>query len=74
MLVSGEVIEQEVALAPHSRTTVYANDVLGRDALEFSMRVSSRDGSACLLVERAMYFDYMGSFGHARGGDDVLGY
>ncbi len=73
-LASGEVVQQEVALAPSSRTTIYANEVLGRQSLEFSMRVRSKDGSASLLAERAMYFDYMGSFGHAQGGDDVAGY
>jgi len=73
-LASGEVVQQEVALAPSSRTTIYANEVLGRQSLEFSMRVRSKDGSDSLLAERAMYYDYMGSFGHAQGGDDVAGY
>jgi hypothetical protein len=74
ILASGEVITQEVTLEPHSRTTVYTNEVLGRESLEFSIRVRSKDGSASLLAERAMYFDYLGSFGHAKGGDDVAGY
>ncbi len=74
VLASGEVRPYEVALPPESRTTVYCNEVLGTEALEFSMFVRSKDGSVCLLAERAMYFDYLGSFGHAVGGDDVMGY
>jgi hypothetical protein len=74
VLGSGEVITREVTLPPDSRTTVYANEVLRTEALEFSMHVRSKDGSACLLAERAMYFDYLGSFGRAVGGDDVAGY
>ena len=74
ILRSGEVLTYDVALPPSSRTTLYANDLLGQEALEFSIRVRSSDGSACLLAERAMYFNYLGSFGHAVGGDDVAGY
>jgi hypothetical protein len=38
------------------------------------MRVSSKDGSPSLLAERAMYFNYTGSFGNCTGGHDVVGY
>jgi uncharacterized repeat protein (TIGR01451 family) len=74
MLTSGEVVLQEVALAPHSRTTIYTNDVLGKQSVEFSMRLRSKDGSASLLAERAMYFDYRGFSVHAQGGDVVPGF
>jgi hypothetical protein len=74
ILFGGESIFQEVSLPPQSRTTINANDVLGQEALEFSMRVTSKDGSSTLLAERAMYFDYSGSFGSCTGGHDVVGY
>ena len=74
ILASGQTVQKEVPLPASSRTTLYCNEILGAEALEFGMRVRSQDGSACLLAERAMYFDYLGSFGHAAGGDDVPGY
>ncbi|GEM_PF-771134 len=74
ILYSGDVITQELELPPNSRSTVYANQVLEQESLEFSMRVSSKDGSPTLLAERAMYFSYMGSFGISQGGHDVVGY
>jgi uncharacterized repeat protein (TIGR01451 family) len=74
ILFGGESVFQEVGLPPQSRTTINANDVLGQEALEFSIRVNSKDGSPTLLAERAMYFDYSGSFGNCTGGHDVVGY
>jgi uncharacterized repeat protein (TIGR01451 family) len=74
ILTSGQIVSQEIDLAPRSRTTVFANQVLGQDNLEFSIRVTSKDGSPSLLAERAMYFNYMGSFGTCQGGHDVVGY
>jgi len=74
ILFGGETVLQEVDLPPQSRTTIFANQVLGQEALEFSMRVTSKDGSPSLLAERAMYFDYTGSFGNCTGGHDVVGY
>jgi uncharacterized repeat protein (TIGR01451 family) len=73
-LASGEVMRQELDLLPRSRSSVFTNQVLGRESLEFSIRVTSRDGSPTLLAERAMYFSYMGSFGSSRGGHCVVGY
>ncbi|MDY6796391.1 MAG: DUF5719 family protein [Actinomycetota bacterium] len=70
----GESVKQDVELPPQSRTTIFANQVLDREATEFSMRVTSKDGSACLLAERAIYFNYTGSFGSCTGGHDVVGY
>lgn len=74
ILMSGEIVSQDVSLQPHSRATIFANQVLARPSLEFSMKVISLDGSATLLAERAMYFNYMGSFGTCQGGHDVVGY
>ncbi|OFW57342.1 MAG: hypothetical protein A2Y75_06150 [Candidatus Solincola sediminis] len=74
ILRSGEIITQDVKVGAHSRTTVSANQVLAQPSLEFSMRVISLDGSASLLAERAMYFNYMGSLGISQGGHDVIGY
>jgi uncharacterized repeat protein (TIGR01451 family) len=74
ILKSGEIITEELTLAAHSRTTVDVNRLLDRESLEFSMRVSSGDGSPTLLAERAMYFSYTGSFGSCQGGHDVVGY
>ncbi|MBN1289324.1 MAG: DUF11 domain-containing protein [Actinobacteria bacterium] len=70
----GDNVRREMTLPPLSRTTVLTNEVLGRSNLEFSMRVSTRDGTASIQSERAVYFDYAGTFGHAEGGHDVLGY
>lgn len=74
VLSTGEVVSQAVELPPLSRTTIFANQILGRESMEFSMRVSSADGSPALLAERAMYFDYTGSFGPCQGGSDVVGF
>ncbi len=74
ILTSGEIITQDIQVGAHSRTTISANQVLAKPSLEFSIRVSSLDGSATLLAERAMYFSYLGSFGTAQGGHDVAGY
>lgn len=74
ILMTGEVISQELALPAHSRTTVFANQVLGRENLEFSIHVTSTDGSPTLLAERAMYFHYVGPMGASEGGHDVVGY
>jgi hypothetical protein len=74
ILSSGDIISQELELPPDSRSTVYANQVLGQESLEFSIRVTSKDGAPALLAERAMYFSYMGSFGYSQGGHDVVGY
>lgn len=74
ILASGEIVDQVLELPPSSRTTVFANQVLNIEALEFSIRVTSKDGSPTLLAERAMYFDYLGSFGQSQGGHDVVGY
>ncbi len=73
-LGSGEVITREVTLPAASRTTVRVNDVLVSPTVEFSMRVSTKDGSASLLAERATYSDYSGPCGHSGGGDAVVGY
>lgn len=73
-LPSGDSVKQEVKLQPHSRSSVLANQVLDREGLEFSIRVTSRDGSPVLLAERAMYFDYAGPLGSSGGGHDVMGY
>lgn len=74
VLASGEVITQDIFLEPYSRTTIFTNQVLNQESLEFSIRVASQDGSPTLLAERAMYFDYTGSFGNCQGGSDVMGY
>ncbi len=74
VLSTGEVISQILELEPLSRSTVFANQVLERESMEFSMRVTSVDGSPTLLAERAMYFDYSGSFGPCQGGSDVTGF
>ena len=74
ILASGQTVHKEVSLPASSRTTLYCNEVLNTEALEFGIQVRSQDGSACLLAERAMYFDYLSTFGHAVGGDDVVGY
>ncbi|MBC7229240.1 MAG: DUF11 domain-containing protein [Actinobacteria bacterium] len=74
VLSTGEVVTQVLELPPLSRTTVLANQLLERESLEFSMLVTSSDGSSSLLAERAMYFDYSGSFGPCQGGSDVVGY
>jgi uncharacterized repeat protein (TIGR01451 family) len=74
ILFGGEQVNHDLDLAPYSRTTVFTNEVLGQEALEFSMRVLTLDGSPTILAERAMYFDYMGSFGSCTGGHDVIGY
>lgn len=74
ILSTGEIVSQDIAVGAHSRTTISANQILARPSCEFSIRVLSMDGSPALLAERAMYFSYMGSFGSAQGGDDVVGY
>jgi uncharacterized repeat protein (TIGR01451 family) len=74
ILMTGEVVSQELALPAHSRTTVFANQVLGRENLEFSIHVTSTDGSPTPLAERAMYFHYVGPMGTSEGGHDVVGY
>jgi len=74
ILASGEIITQDIQVGAHSRTTISANQVLAKPSLEFSIRVISLDGSPTLLAERAMYFNYLGSFGTAQGGHDVAGY
>jgi len=74
ILMTGEVISQELDLPAFSRTTVFANQVLGRENLEFSIRVTSVDGTPVLLAERAMYFNYNGPMGSSEGGHDVVGY
>ncbi|MBN2025422.1 MAG: DUF11 domain-containing protein [Actinobacteria bacterium] len=74
ILMTGEVIGQELELPALSRTTVSANQVLGQENLEFSMRVTSVDGTPVLLAERAMYFSYNGPMGGSQGGHDVVGY
>jgi len=74
ILMSGEVVRQELELPAFSRTTVFANQVLGLENLEFSIRVTSADGTPVLLAERAMYFSYNGPMGGSQGGHDVVGY
>jgi uncharacterized repeat protein (TIGR01451 family) len=74
ILASGEIVSQELELLPNSRSTVYANEVLNRESLEFSIAVTSKDGSPTLLAERAMYFSYTGTMGSSQGGHDVAGY
>ncbi len=74
VLSTGEVVTQVLELPPLSRTTVLANQFLEKESLEFSMLVTSSDGSSSLLAERAMYFDYSGSFGACQGGSGVVGY
>lgn len=73
-LGSGEVVRQELSLEPFSRTTVFVDPVLGGGSLEFSTRISTSDGSPSILAERAMYFDYLGSFGRSPGGHVRGGY
>ena len=49
--------------------TIHVNDLApGKDV---SARVTSTHG---VVAERAMYFDYSGSFGNCTGGHDVVGY
>jgi hypothetical protein len=74
ILSSGEIIARELELPPSSRSTVNVNDVLGQESLEFSIRVTCKDGSPILLAERAMYFSYTGTMGGSQGGHDVAGY
>ncbi len=68
----GGVLEDHVSLAPRSRFTVKANDLLGSaDDLssDFSTRVNSSNG-APIVVERPMYFTYKGESpgGHCETG------
>ena len=44
VLGSGEVITREVPLPPNSRTTIYANDVLGQEALSSPCTCAPRMG------------------------------
>jgi hypothetical protein len=74
ILMTGEVISKDAALPANSRTTVFANQELGLENLEFSIRVVSVDGTQDLLAERAMYFSYDGPMGGSQGGHDVAGY
>ncbi len=65
MLPVGDNIEQTYTLAPHSRFTLPVQDVIMN--AEVSVKV---EGSAGLVAERAMYFNYQGRItgGHACAG------
>ena len=74
LLTTGEVVSRTLQLPPLSRTTVFANQVLDREDLEFSIRLTCTDGSASLLAERAMYFRYACPMGESDGGHYAAGY
>ncbi len=65
MLPVGDNIEQTYTLAPHSRFTLPVQDVIMN--AEVSVKV---EGSAGLVAERAMYFNYQSHItgGHASAG------
>ncbi len=50
---TGEVVEQECGIAPHSRFTLCVDDVPDMEAAAFSLRV---DAERPVVAERAMYF------------------
>ncbi|MEW6554145.1 MAG: DUF5719 family protein [Actinomycetota bacterium] len=66
MFNDGGTQEQDVAIAPASRTTVSVNTVVGPDR-EVSVEVTS---DAPIVAERPMYFDYRGMW---TGGHCVVG-
>ncbi len=65
MLPVGDSFEQSYEIAPHSRFTLPVQDVIMNS--EVSVRV---EGTAPLVAERAMYFNYQGRItgGHASAG------
>ena len=68
----GATAEQQLTVPKTSRATVTARDVLGTaddEAHDFSARVECTNGQS-ILVERPMYFNYMGDW---TGGHDVVG-
>ncbi len=67
MLADGTVVPQELTVQPHSRSTVYVNDVVGADK-ELSIKIVS---DVPIVAERPIYFLYQG---WCPGGDDVMGY
>ncbi len=63
----GELPPQQHTIPPHSRSTVMVNIDAG-SGLQLSTRVTVTSGPA-IVVERPMYFDYMGLM----GGHDIVG-
>ena len=73
----GSTAEDAVSVAPHSRFTVKADDLLGSSddpSSDFSTRVTSVNGVP-IVVERPMYFTYMGEHpgGHCETGFTAAG-
>ena len=72
MLGNGVTMEQDMALAPHSRSTVRVEDFLGVGddaAHDFSAKVACTNKKE-IIAERPMYFNYNGVW---TGGHDVIG-
>ena len=68
----GTTDSQDVTVAKNSRSTVVVKDKLGQGdnpAHDFSAKVECTNGQS-ILVERPMYFNYMGDW---TGGHDVVG-
>ena len=57
MLPKGRDVSAYYQIGPNSRKSVHLNEVPGLEATDVSAMVSS---SAPIVVERSMYFDYMG--------------
>ena len=76
MLGDGQLVEQDLPVQAHSRATVRAKDKLGEgndSAHDFSAIVGTRN-NANIIVERPMYFDYLGGHNYNwTGGSDVMG-
>ncbi|MBU1669802.1 MAG: C40 family peptidase [Actinobacteria bacterium] len=63
---SGNTVAVQCTVGPFSRDTVCVDSVSGMEQSEFSTRVTS---SRPLVVERSMYFDYLGiKEGHSSAG------
>ncbi len=76
MLGNGQVVNQDVLVKAHSRATVKAKDKLGEgndSAHDFSSLVGTNNNTE-IIVERPMYFDYLGGYNYNwTGGSDVMG-
>lgn len=66
MMAGGDTQTETAEVAPHSRSTVCVNDVVGYGK-DVSTRITSDEDIIC---ERPMYFNYKGAW---TGGHDVLG-
>lgn len=74
------ILQQQLTLPAHSRTTIYVNNVIvpmataypGTNGVDpFAVSISVQvNGAGSVVVERPIYFNYFGS----PGGTDVIGY